>query len=165
MEEKLDLSAIKALTREKRQYFAAEIRKDPELYNAVNGIGGLSETAQHGELQGTITEKGVKIPNVQVIAINKERVEVKAVSNQYGYYKMNLNEGPYTVTILKDGIKAGMEVEIFNGRVAIINYDLEKAKEMAAMAEQQTVTEPVVEPVTETTTETTTEPTGTEPIA
>jgi len=128
-EDKFDLTSVKALSREKRQYFAAEIRKDPELWDAVHGFGGLPETADHGMLIGTVTLDKKPLSAIRIVALKSEkeaREEFVAITNQYGFYKMNLEAGTYIVVCEYDNRKVdGKEVTIKNGETEIVNFNFE----------------------------------------
>ena len=127
MESKIDLNAVKALSKEQRLNLAASVRKDPELWNAVNGIGGLSEGSEKGLIQGNTTSLREVLSNVDVTLKNKQGVEQRAKTNQYGFFKVEVIPDLYSVTFSKDSVTSEpKEVEIQAGMTFSINYDFEK---------------------------------------
>lgn len=119
-------SSIKAMSAEQRRELAISIRRDPELYHAVNGMGGLSERADYGLLQGTITKKTVPVYRVEVIAKAGSGAEFKALTNQYGFYKLNLAEGNYTLSVTVDGETKTSEAIIAKGKTSIFSVEFDK---------------------------------------
>lgn len=94
---KINLAEIRALSKEQRQELALVIHQQPDLYNAVNGMGGLSESAKVSRLQGrTFNERG-PIIGAEVKAVGKTETKT-AKSDQYGLYKMDLPQESYSVT-------------------------------------------------------------------
>ena len=127
MESKLDLSAIKALSKEQRMNLAAAIRKDPELWNVVNGIGGLSENSEKGLLQGNTSFKKEVLANVDVTIKNKQDQEIKTKTNQYGFFKVELAPNLYSVTFTKNNIQSEpKELELLSGMTFCLNYEFER---------------------------------------
>jgi hypothetical protein len=127
MESKIDLNAVKALSNEQRMNLAASIRKDPELWNAVNGIGGLSENSEKGLVQGNTTFQREVLANVDVSLKNKQGAEQKAKTNQYGFFKMEVVPDMYFVVFSKGSVSSEpKEIEIQAGMTFSINYDFEK---------------------------------------
>ena len=127
MESKIDLSAIKALSNEQRINLSNAIRKDPELWNAVNGIGGLSEDSEKGLVQGNTTFKKDALSNVDVTIRNKQGAELKVKTNQYGFFKMELTPDYYEVTFRKENVQSEPKgVELQSGITLCMNYDFEK---------------------------------------
>jgi hypothetical protein len=123
VESKIDLSAIKALSKEQRMNLSAIIRKDPELWNAVNGIGGLSEHSEKGLIQGNTTFEKEALPNVDVTIRNKQGDVKTAKTNQYGFFKVELLPNLYVVTFTKGNIQSEpKEVEIQSGMTFCMNY-------------------------------------------
>lgn len=126
MEEKFDLTVIKALSKEKRQYFAAEVRKDPELWSAVHGLGGISENAEYGAIIGTVFQNKKPLAGASVVVRGGERIELKTTTNQYGFYKFELDKGIYNVMTEIEGKKAeGKEIILENGRTETANFSFE----------------------------------------
>ena len=127
MESKIDLSAIKALSNEQRINLSNAIRKDPELWNAVNGIGGLSEESEKGLIQGNTTFRKEVLSNVDVTLKNKQGVEQKVKTNQYGFFKLEVVPDLYSVTFSKGPVSSEpKEVEIQAGMTFSLNYDFDK---------------------------------------
>lgn len=127
MESKIDLSAVKSLSKEERMNLAASIRKDPELWSAVNGIGGLSENSEKGVIQGNTSFKKEVLPNAEVTIKNKQDQEVKTRTNQYGFFKVELAPNLYSVTFTKGNVQSEpKEVELQKGMTFCLNYDFDK---------------------------------------
>ncbi|HNQ68821.1 MAG TPA: hypothetical protein PKN32_10610 [Bacteroidales bacterium] len=119
---------IKSLSKEDRQELAKAIRQDPELFNAINGIGGLSLNSPFGLLQGTITKFGVPVTNAMIYIKLSAEQEIKAFTNQYGYYKMTLQDGAYSVKVIYQGDSTSVEVKINKGRTTSFDFDFYKEK-------------------------------------
>ena len=127
MESKIDLNAIKALSNEQRISLSNAIRKDPELWNAVNGIGGLSEDSEKGLIQGNTTYRREVLANVNVNLRTKQGAEFTAKTNQYGFFKLELVPDLYFVVFSKGQVSSEpKEVEVQAGMTYSINYDFEK---------------------------------------
>lgn len=122
----MDISQIKAMSKENRLALAAQMRRDPELHNAVNGIGGLSEKAANGLLQGTITDKGSAVPGIEVSAKHTDGTVNKAKTNQHGYFTINLKEGTHTVSVTLSGVAASAESVIVKGKTSTFDHDFGK---------------------------------------
>lgn len=119
-------NSIKALSTEQRRELGISVRRDPELYHAVNGMGGLSERADRGLLQGDITKKTVPLNRVEVKAKTGSGDEFKSVTNQYGFYQLNLAEGNYKVTVTVDGETKTSEAIIAKGKTSIFSAEFDK---------------------------------------
>ena len=127
MESKIDLSAVKALSKEERMNLASLIRKDPELWNAINGIGGLSEKSDKGVIQGNTTFRKEVLSNVDVTLKSKNGKETKSRTNQYGFFKVELVPDLYLITFTKGNVQSEpKELELQEGMTFCINYDFEK---------------------------------------
>ncbi len=127
MESKIDLNAIKDLSKEQRMNLAALIRKDPELWNAINGIGGLSENSDKGLVQGNTTFRKKGLSNVDVTVKNKKGEVKTAKTNQYGFFKMELVPEVYFIVYTKGPVSSdSIEVDIQPGMTFSFNYDFEK---------------------------------------
>lgn len=127
MESRIDLSAIKALSNEQRINLSNAIRKDPELWNAVNGIGGLSEDSEKGLIQGNTTYRKEVLANVDVTLKTKQGTEIKAKTNQYGFFKLEVVPDLYFVVFSKGPVSSEpKEIEVQAGMTFSINYDFEK---------------------------------------
>ncbi|MFH2143040.1 MAG: hypothetical protein ABIJ97_11490 [Bacteroidota bacterium] len=119
---KINLSEIRALSKEQRQEFALVIRQQPELFNAVNGVGGLPENANYGLLQGITSDQTGPVANAVVEAIGDLGTKT-AKSNQYGFYQLGMVEGIYRVTFkLGEEISDPKEFEVRNGISATADY-------------------------------------------
>ncbi len=119
----IDLKVVKALSKEKRMALATDIRRDTELFNALNGMGGLSENASNGLLQGTITVKGSPQARLRVTAIGKTGQETTTLTNVQGYYKMNLSADTYAIKVAGTVLDK-VSVTIVNGQTSTLNHDL-----------------------------------------
>ena len=126
---KIDLSAIKALSKEERQLLAQTIRRDSVLWNAVNGMGGLSENSEKGLLQGTITNNREAIVGATVTITPKMGDEIITQSNQDGYYSIELAPDSYTVKISKGStVSDAISVETKNGITSTLDYDFKEGE-------------------------------------
>ena len=124
----IDLKAIKALSKEQRQNLALSIRRDSELWNAVNGFGGLSEFSEKSRLQGTVIENGVISVGRKVSIINDDTSkEIIAVTNQQGYYSAELEPADYIVSLKSEGTNkktvSGTSVETVQGETSTLDFD------------------------------------------
>jgi len=126
----MNLSGIKALSQEARQSLALLIRKDPELWNTINGLGGLSENSFKGRLQGTI-DKNRKVITAAEVKITDENENITTVkTNQYGYYSIDLVPGDYEVVISYDDDESEeISVKIEKGVTSTLNYDFDESIE------------------------------------
>jgi len=123
-ENKIDLKVIKALSKEKRQALAFDIRKDQELWNAVNGMGGLSESSEKSLLQGTISNNKEAIVGAKIKIGIKGSVQEEAITNQLGYFKIELKADNYIIKIY-DGQQSSDEVsvETQKGVTSTLDFD------------------------------------------
>lgn len=120
----IDLRAIKVMSKELRQELSQSIRKDPDLWNAVNGFGGLSSTSVQSRLQGTITDLDVPVSGAEIIITNTEGELIIVKTNQHGYYKLDLSAGSYMVIVKYQG-KQSVEVSVITmiGVTSTLNYN------------------------------------------
>ena len=120
----VNLSGLKALSKEARQSLALSIRKDPELWNVMNGFGGLSEKSLKGRLQGTVVD-GREVITSAEIKITDENEDITTVkTNQYGYYSIDLVPGDYEIVISYDDEQSEeISVKIEKGVTSTLNYD------------------------------------------
>ena len=123
----IDLKAVKAFSKEQRNWLASEIRKDQELWNAVNGFGGLSEFSEKSRLQGTVIENETVAVGKKISIANKDtKEELIAVTNQQGYYSIDLKPADYRVSLKsKDANKksvSGTSVETIQGETSTLNF-------------------------------------------
>lgn len=126
---KIDLSAIKALSKEERQLLAQTIRRDSVLWNTVNGMGGLSENSDKGLLQGTITNNRELIVGATVTITPKMGDDIITQSNQDGYYSVELAPGSYTVKLSKGStVSDAISVETKNGITSTLDYDFKEGE-------------------------------------
>jgi len=123
-ENKIDLRAIKALSKEKRQALALDIRKDQDLWNAVNGMDGLSEHSDKSLLQGTITNNDQIVPRARILVGIKGQVVAETTSNQLGYFSIELKASDYTV-VIADGDTHSDEILVKTkvGITSRLDYD------------------------------------------
>jgi len=126
-EEEFKINMLKSFTKEQREQMVRAFNRDPDLYNAANGIGGLSETANHGLLQGTSYAGEDILPGVQVVINTGGKTQATVRTNQYGYYSVNLAAGTYSVVFsTTEGQSDPAEVIITNGKTATLDYDSEE---------------------------------------
>jgi hypothetical protein len=118
-------SAIKALSKEARADLARSIRQNPDLYNAVCGVGGISESLNIGVIHGTITDKTFPIKDLNVEAINQSGKLFTAKTNEAGYYKMDLIAGDYTIKVTYGGASQSINVKIIKGETATFSHNFE----------------------------------------
>ena len=124
MVSKIDLSAVKALSKEQRMNLASNIRKDPELWSVVNGIGGLSEKSANGLIIGNTTLKGEVLSSAKVILLDRKGAEKTILTNQYGFYKIELAPDVYSVTFAKgNGQSLPVDADLKSGLTLSVNYD------------------------------------------
>lgn len=122
MELKINLSEVRALSKEQRQGLARVVRQQPELFNAINGMGGLSETANFGQLQGTLSKENGPIAGAEVKAVGKTETKTTK-SDQYGFYKLALNQDVYVVTFkFGEETSEPKEFDVKNGITATADY-------------------------------------------
>ena len=120
----MDLKAVKALSKEQRIWLASEIRKDQELWNAVNGMGGLSEFSDKSRLQGTITNNKKAIAGAKIAINIKDNKVVETTSNQLGYFSVELKADDYTVVISNgNDVSEEISVETQSGVTSTLDYD------------------------------------------
>ena len=120
----IDLGAIKALSKERRQLFASEIRKDNELWNAVNGMGGLSENSDKSRLQGTITNNREIIGGAKIAISIKGKSITETTSNQLGYFSVELKADDYTAVISNgNDVSDEISVKTKSGITSKLDYD------------------------------------------
>ena len=123
----MNLSGIKALSKEARQSLALSIRKDPELWDTMNGFGGLSEKSLKGRLQGTVEESRKVITSAEVKITDENENITTVKTNQYGYYSIDLVPGDYDVVISYDGDESEeISVKIEKGVTSTLNYDFDE---------------------------------------
>ena len=124
-----DISKIKALSKEQRQQLALTIRRDSELWNAVNGLGGLSEFSNKSRLQGTVIEDGKASVGTRVKIVNDDTSkEYAAVTNQQGYYSIELEPAEYVVSLESSGTNSKalgeeVSVETVQGETSTLDFD------------------------------------------
>jgi hypothetical protein len=119
------VSSIKALSKEKRVDLGRSIRKDPDLYNAMNGMGGVSESANKGLFKGTITKVSVPLQDLDVQAIDGSGTTFTAKTNNVGYYQIELVDGNYTAKVTFEGVSKSQAIKIVKGETTIFNHDFE----------------------------------------
>ena len=147
--EKFEITSLKSFSKETRIKLAAEFRKDPDLFNVVNGVGGLSEKSRIGLVNGTLTKDSVPLKGVEVEITEKNKTSQKAKTNQYGYYKIDLAEGTYTINVLFGSEKITDEVQISNGKITVFDHDFKEPE--GEGKSEKTRTSTTVNPETEVT--------------
>jgi len=119
----IDLRAVKALSKEQRVFVAKEIRKDSDLWNAVNGVGGLSEFSDNARLQGTITKGNLAFPRAKIEVFEGETSLHKLISNEQGYFKIDIVPGNYNVVIYDGNDEEEISVKALRGVTSTINHN------------------------------------------
>ncbi len=122
----IEIGALKALSKEKRQVLSANIRKDPELWNVVNGIGGLSENSGKARFQGTITKDGETLPQANIQIAKAGVITQELMSNQLGYFKIDLASGEYNLKIIFQGQSEDYNIKAMKGETSTINHNFEE---------------------------------------
>lgn len=123
----INLSGIKALSKEARQSLALSVRKDPELWNTMNGLGGLSEKSLNGRLQGTVDESRKVISGADVKITDESENITSIKTNQYGYYSIDLVPGDYNLVIsYNEEQSEEISVRIEKGVTSTLNYDFDE---------------------------------------
>jgi hypothetical protein len=128
--EQFKINMIKGMSKEERIEMNRQFICDPDLYNAAHGIGGLSQNANRGLLQGT-TYAGTEIlKGIPVIISTGGKILKTVSSNQYGYYQSELAAGTYLVKFVS-GSKESEETEVViaNGKTITLDYDSEAVPE------------------------------------
>lgn len=123
----LDLLGLKSLSKEQRIEFSSQIRKDPELWNPIHGLGGHSETSKNGLVQGTIMDRTIQLQDAEIVIMDEDGTKVaNANTNQYGHFSIELPEADYTIQIThKDRVQEDT-INIRRGTTTSYNYDFEK---------------------------------------
>jgi|GEM_PF-4901763 len=140
----MNVSEIKVFSKEQRRELASIIRKDPELYNVVNGIGGLSEASEYGRLIGTITENNVPITKAIISHGTGGKTINRVYTNQYGFYMIDLSQGFHTITVSSGENQFLEEVEIINGKTSILDHDFGNPEEVPEKSDPIDNPEPTV---------------------
>jgi len=123
MAKAIDLRELKALSKEQREVFAHEIQKDGDLWNAVNGVGGLSEFSDQARLQGTITDTGLVLPKAKVQILKDEQLIHHFLTNEQGYFKIDIPPADYQLIIINGEKKEEISVKALKGITSTINHD------------------------------------------
>jgi len=106
IKEELEIYAIISLSKEQRQGMSALLRKDPLLWNALNGQGGLSESSQNGLIIGIIHSDFAPISGAEVAIENGEKSKITLITNQYGHCQAELVPDDYDITVTIDGVSS-----------------------------------------------------------
>ncbi|HBS88095.1 MAG: hypothetical protein A2W91_05530 [Bacteroidetes bacterium GWF2_38_335] len=119
---KFNINEIKGTSKEERQAIAEAVRQDPEIWNAVNGIGGLSEKSQSGMMVGTVTDGRDPIKDATVDASGKLGMKKSTKTNQYGFYRFELDQDLYSVTFTINGqVSDPKEIDVKMGQTTILD--------------------------------------------
>ena len=119
----IDFRTVKALSKEQRVFVAKEIRKDGDLWNAINGVGGLSEFSDNARLQGTVTKANVILPRAKVEIFEGETSLHKLITNEQGYFKIDIVPGNYNVVVFDGKNEEEISVKALQGVTSTINHD------------------------------------------
>ena len=122
----LDFGKIKSLSKEQRINFAYQIRRDSDLWNAVNGIGGLSEFSEMARIQGTITKENEALPKVKIEIYQDKNKLHELVSNASGYFKIDIVPGNYQVNIFDGDNKESVSVKALKGVTSTLNHNFKR---------------------------------------
>ena len=123
----MDLNGIKAFSKEERQDLALSIKRDPELWNTINGLGGLSEESSKGRLQGTVVDGEDILIGAEVKITDNNDVITTVKTNQYGYYSIDLDSGNFVAEISYDNEQSDeISVQIKSGIVSTLNHDFDE---------------------------------------
>jgi hypothetical protein len=106
IKEELEIYAIISLSKEQRQSMSAMLRKDPLLWNALNGQGGLSESSSNGLIIGIIHSDSGPVVGAEVAIENGEKNKITLITNQYGHYEAELVPDDYDITVSIDGVSS-----------------------------------------------------------
>ena len=122
---RIDFNILKELSKENRQGLNLAVRRDPELWNVLNGVGGLSEASLQGRLQGTISDDKLILTGAEIVITDANEVDIELKTNQYGYYSIDLVPGNYDVVISYDNEQSEeISVKIEKGVTSTLNHDL-----------------------------------------
>ena len=110
MAENIEIYGLKSLSKEDRKDLSKMLRSDPNLWNALNGIGGLSKTSPNGMIVGNIYNESGAIQGAEVLIDDGAETKETRITNQYGHYEAVLAPGDYTVTVTVNGSSSDGEI-------------------------------------------------------
>jgi len=123
MAKTVDLGVLKALSKEQREVFAHEIQKDGDLWNAVNGVGGLSEFSDNARLQGTIRNEGDILAKASIQIFKAAILIHHLLTNEQGYFKIDVPPATYKVVIINAEKKEEISVQALKGVSSTVNHN------------------------------------------
>jgi hypothetical protein len=125
----VDLSALRALSKEERQALAYQLRTDKEVWNALNGLGGLSNTSPQSRLQGQISHDDVPVVGANLSIKNKTNDLFEAKTNQDGFFSIDLEPNNYKI-IISSGNLSSDEIVLDSkaGVTSSLDYDFKEAE-------------------------------------
>jgi hypothetical protein len=129
MAEEMSIYGVKSLSKEQRRAMNGLYRKDPSLWDAVNGIGGLSESSPNGLIIGNVFNNSGEIQgaDVSIEDINGDIITRK--TNQYGHYEAELSPGDYNVTVTIDGVSSDPKtITLIAGATELYTFNPEDVK-------------------------------------
>lgn len=110
MAEEIEIYGLKTLSKEDRKEMVRMLRNDPSLWNALNGIGGLSKSSPNGMIVGNIYNESGAIQGAEVTIDDGAQNKETRVTNQYGHYEAELLPGDYTVSVTVNDSSSDGEV-------------------------------------------------------
>ena len=102
METRTVINTIKSLDKEGRIALAKSVRTDPDIWNAVNGIGDRSDDLINGGLKG-IVKGDLKLLSDTEIRVTDEVNNWTARSDAGGVYELRLPPGIYRMNVVRNG--------------------------------------------------------------
>ncbi len=120
---------IKSLDKEGRTALAKSVRTDPKVWNAVNGIGDISENLDDGILNGIV--KGAnKLLSGAEIRISDSEDNWTATSNEEGNYELHLPPGTYRMSISRANYYETVidNVHVISGVESTVNVEMTETK-------------------------------------
>lgn len=129
LEKSLLTLELRTFSKEKREQFAKFIRKDPELWNIVHGIGGHSKYSEDCLVVGLVFLEDNYLPNVKIKLMNESRAtENITYSNQLGFFNQKIPSGEYLIVFEYNGINHTNTFSIEPGETQIQYFDFTNAK-------------------------------------
>ena len=125
---KINFNVLKELSKENRQKLNLAVRKDPELWNVISGVGGLSEGSAKARIQGTITDEAKILIGAEIVISNASNdVVANITTNQHGYFSVDLEPATYSVLVkYKSEQSDKISAKILAGVTSTIDYDFEE---------------------------------------
>jgi len=129
MAEEMSIYGVKSLSKEQRQAMSGIYRKDPSLWSALNGMGGLSESSPNGLIIGNVFDNSGAIQGAEVSIEDINGDIITRITNQYGHYEAELSPGDYNVTITIDEVSSDPKtITLLAGATELYTYNPEDVK-------------------------------------